>query len=252
MVLYRFEVALKDVRYVVDLPRAGKVTIGRSPRHTICLDDCSVSMDHATLVVSAGSCLISSVNRTIVNGTPISEGELKDGDVLQLGTATMKLFEIPEMAREERGFVAEVHEGGDEARQVYADWLETVGRRDEAMWLRAEISWHARSEPSRELHRAELERLSSRVGAAFRALLSRPRIEACFRSECPREWASLLAGNDERVRHCGVCDTDVRFCDTVQEAQQRSRAGVYGETRFVVDPSRRREEQDLWPRHHLG
>ncbi len=254
MVLFRFEIFLNGKRRVVDLPRAGKVTIGRS-NSDLCLDDSTVSMDHATLLINVGTCLVAdraSVNGTVINGTPISEGELRHGDLLQLGAARLKFIEVPELEGEEGAIVAGVVRGGDEARQVYADWLEARGRTDDAAWLRAEVLLHARSERSREPLRVALERLTPTVGATFRALVSRPRIEACGRPVCPKKWASLPAGNDERVRQCVACDGKVRFCDTVEEAQRRTAAGRPGATALVVDPSRPREAHDLWPLFLIG
>ncbi len=115
MVLFRFEIFLNGKRRVVDLPRAGKVTIGRS-NSDLCLDDSTVSMDHATLLINVGTCLVAdraSVNGTVINGTPISEGELRHGDLLQLGAARLKFIEVPELEGEEGAIVAGVVRGGD-------------------------------------------------------------------------------------------------------------------------------------------
>lgn len=240
---------LNDQRRVVDLPRAGKVTIGRG-RSDLCLADRSVSMEHATLLINVGVCRVidrASVSGTVVNGLAVKEAELVDGDVLALGAATLTLREVPEPGVEERAMLAALHHGGDDARHVFADWLELQGRGDEAAWLRAEIRLHATAEDSRELQRVELERLTAQVGSTFRAQVSRAGIEACFKTGCPRRWESLPLGNDERVRACDLCNGQIWFCDTVEQAQRHVSQGRRGETRVVVDPSRQRAPRDLWP-----
>lgn len=245
---------LNGQRRVVDLPRAGRVTIGRA-RSDLCLADRSVSMDHATLLINVGVCRVidrSSVSGTVVNDRPVKEAELVDGDVLALGVATLTIREVPEPGVEERTMLAAVHQGGDDARHVFADWLELQGRGDEAAWLRAEVRLHATPEDSREPCRVELERLTAHVGSTFRAQVARAGIEACFKAGCPRRWESLPLGNEERVRACGTCNAQVPFCDTVEEGQRRVSLGRRGEARLVVDPSRPRAPRDLWPMTVLG
>jgi pSer/pThr/pTyr-binding forkhead associated (FHA) protein len=68
---------------------AGSIeTIGREPDNTIVLEEASVSRHHAEMIVEGGRTLIrdlQSTTGTFVNGVPITEIELTDGDVIQFG-----------------------------------------------------------------------------------------------------------------------------------------------------------------------
>jgi adenylate cyclase len=67
---------------------SGEVVIGRSPDCQICLKDFGISRNHAKVVVDdAGARLLDlkSKNGTQVNGVPIVEAPLRDGDQILLG-----------------------------------------------------------------------------------------------------------------------------------------------------------------------
>jgi adenylate cyclase len=67
---------------------SGEVVIGRSPECQICLKDFGISRQHAKLVVDANGVRIvdlKSKNGTQVNGVPVVEAPLKDGDRITLG-----------------------------------------------------------------------------------------------------------------------------------------------------------------------
>jgi pSer/pThr/pTyr-binding forkhead associated (FHA) protein len=64
-------------------------TIGRAPLNHIVIDDPAVSVQHAIIARSAGSYRLQdlrSTNGTQVNGVPVSEVELKDGDKIRFGS----------------------------------------------------------------------------------------------------------------------------------------------------------------------
>jgi len=66
----------------------GEVVIGRSPECQVCLKDFGISRQHAKLVVDPKGVRIvdlKSKNGTQVNGVPIVEAPLKDGDRITLG-----------------------------------------------------------------------------------------------------------------------------------------------------------------------
>jgi adenylate cyclase len=66
----------------------GEVVIGRSPECQICLKDFGISRSHAKLVVDEGGVRIvdlKSKNGSQVNGVPVVEAPLKDGDRILLG-----------------------------------------------------------------------------------------------------------------------------------------------------------------------
>jgi adenylate cyclase len=67
---------------------AGEVVIGRSPECQICLKDFGISRSHAKLVVDDNGVRIvdlKSKNGSQVNGVPVVEAPLKDGDRILLG-----------------------------------------------------------------------------------------------------------------------------------------------------------------------
>jgi len=72
-------------RIVVDQPR---MTIGRRPYNDVMLDDLTVSGEHAVLHTSAGESVIhdlQSRNGTLVNGVPVMQRALVDGDRIEIG-----------------------------------------------------------------------------------------------------------------------------------------------------------------------
>lgn len=66
-----------------------RTTIGRNPKASIFLNDQTVSREHAEVISSGIMVLIrdlGSLNGTYVNGLIVDEAELKDGDIVQIGT----------------------------------------------------------------------------------------------------------------------------------------------------------------------
>lgn len=76
--------------------RKASITIGRGPGGVdLVLDDPDVSRKHAVLKASAGGYRLKdleSTNGTTVNGTPVSECELKYGDRVVMGGTEMKFI----------------------------------------------------------------------------------------------------------------------------------------------------------------
>jgi predicted component of type VI protein secretion system len=72
-------------RIVVDRAR---MSIGRRPYNDIMLDDLTVSGEHAVLHTGAGECVIHDLhsrNGTLVNGLPVMQRVLVDGDRIEIG-----------------------------------------------------------------------------------------------------------------------------------------------------------------------
>src|SRR5712692_7956024 len=66
----------------------GEVVIGRSPECQVCLKDFGISRQHAKLIADPSGVRIvdlKSKNGTQVNGVPVVEAPLKDGDRILLG-----------------------------------------------------------------------------------------------------------------------------------------------------------------------
>lgn len=79
-------------RFYLDRPT---LTIGRDPESDIFLNDMTVSRAHAVLETGAGRVGVrdaGSLNGTYVNGICADSAELRDGDILQVGTFQMVFF----------------------------------------------------------------------------------------------------------------------------------------------------------------
>jgi uncharacterized protein (TIGR02996 family) len=119
-----------------------------------------------------------------------------------------------------------------EHRLVYADWLEERGD-PRAAFLRLQVALlrlpHDAPGYDDRLGalRAASERLAS-TQAGWLARLDRTIVENCeisFRFRCPRQWASLQRGDDDRVRYCTSCERQVHYCTTAAEAREHAYAG---------------------------
>lgn len=76
-------------RFILDIP---EVTIGRDPKCEVFLNDRTVSRRHAHLSLQNGHAFIEdlgSLNGTWVDGAIVSQGELRNGSTLQVGTFKM-------------------------------------------------------------------------------------------------------------------------------------------------------------------
>lgn len=72
-------------RIAIDRPR---LTIGRRPYNDVMLDDLTVSGEHAVLLTENGESTIHDLhsrNGTLVNGVPVSQRTLADGDRIEIG-----------------------------------------------------------------------------------------------------------------------------------------------------------------------
>ncbi|MFB6372998.1 MAG: FHA domain-containing protein, partial [Bradymonadaceae bacterium] len=69
-------------------PELSDVTIGRSPGNVVRINQPSVSREHAEIIYENGQCTIrdlDSSNGTYINGTPVQNQVLRDGDRIQVG-----------------------------------------------------------------------------------------------------------------------------------------------------------------------
>ena len=69
-----------------------RLVIGRLTGCDICLADANVSRRHAELVLTGGIWSVrdlGSTNGTFVNGQPVAEAPLADGDVIEVGTTRL-------------------------------------------------------------------------------------------------------------------------------------------------------------------
>lgn len=75
----------------------GALRIGRGLGTDLHLDDMSVSRRHAILLVSSERARVlddRSSNGTYVNGAPVQQAELEDGDVIALGRFLLRYLEL--------------------------------------------------------------------------------------------------------------------------------------------------------------
>jgi len=81
---------------------ASRLTIGRRPYNDVPLDDLTVSGEHAMFRVRNGDCVIhdlNSRNGTLVNGLPIQQRVLVDGDVIDIGIYRIRFEAAADGAR---------------------------------------------------------------------------------------------------------------------------------------------------------
>lgn len=81
---------------------ASRLTIGRRPYNDVPLDDLTVSGEHAMIRVRNGDCVIhdlNSRNGTLVNGLPIQQRVLVDGDVIDIGIYRIRFEAVADGAR---------------------------------------------------------------------------------------------------------------------------------------------------------
>ena len=85
-------------------PELSDVTIGRSPGNVVRINQPSVSREHAEIIYDNGQCTIrdlDSSNGTYINGTPIQNQVLRDGDRVQVGDFPLDYVEPWEEAQQE-------------------------------------------------------------------------------------------------------------------------------------------------------
>ncbi|HEX9547936.1 MAG TPA: FHA domain-containing protein, partial [Acidimicrobiales bacterium] len=69
------------------------VTVGRAPDNDVVVGDPATSGRHGRIEVRAGSFWISdlgSTNGTLINGEPVIEKQLSDGDLITIGQNTIR------------------------------------------------------------------------------------------------------------------------------------------------------------------
>jgi diguanylate cyclase (GGDEF)-like protein len=141
-----------------------RTIVGRSPDAAVRLRDDGISREHAALCVAGGRVTVKdlgSTNGTFVNGVRIQERELRDGDQLTVGEATLLLFTHSE------GLEAGYQRGRFQA--VLRDPATRALRREVFLErLREEISFARRRATPLSLLMWEPDALDARVGKAAR------------------------------------------------------------------------------------
>jgi uncharacterized protein (TIGR02996 family) len=152
------------------------------------------------------------------------------GDVrLEIVPLPFEKLEAPLVARSPREaeLLAAV-DGDDEARLVYADWLEGNGDHAHAELLRTQAAIDGEvDEAVIDAQLARVRQLAASIELPWRARLSKLPIDNCpqFRFKCPRQWSELAPTSADGERFCGACQRTVYYCATITEARARGAEG---------------------------
>lgn len=112
-------------------------------------------------------------------------------------------------------------------------------------------------ELSKQIHQdvpARLQELAATFDPAWLSVVSDPEIEGCgrqtngdwrlrFEIVCDKTWVDLTPTKNQKVRHCGTCNKNVYFCDTLADAREHSQ----DEHCIAVDLGIIRRDGDLNP-----
>jgi uncharacterized protein (TIGR02996 family) len=130
----------------------------------------------------------------------------------------------------------------NDARLVYADWLEERGDPAvaKAEFLRVTVELAAGHGPKgwRKARQKRLQQLAAGLDTDWLAVVSRLAVENCQRKRdeaepglrydirfdflCDRRWEGLRPTDDPAVRFCDGCRQNVHYCDTITEARRHA------------------------------
>jgi uncharacterized protein (TIGR02996 family) len=200
-----------------------------------------ISAHHARLVLKDTKYILVATKTS--SGVWVNQRKLKAPTVVKL-TDTLTLgdvrIEIVPLAFETLGartlVARDAKEGellaavddADEARLVYADWLEGNGDHAHAELLRTQHAIDGEvDEAAIDARLARVRELAASIELPWRARLSKLPIDNCpqFRFKCPRQWSELTPTSADGERFCGSCQRTVYFCATIDEARSRGAKG---------------------------
>ncbi len=201
------------------------------------LADSTVSSPHARLTLGHGGILIEDLGSIL--GTYVDDERVTRPTAVEIGQWIRVGETILQLTLGERVPVANLDESrpetpeehaflntlranpaDDEARAVYADWLEANGFPVASRYLRLELVDAVDVQTSEVVGRTTFI-----TKPAWRAVVSRGPIGGCDRrAACPRHWHALPADSRELVRSCAGCRRDVFYCVNYQGVAQRGAA----------------------------
>lgn len=236
----------------------GEANIGSAASSDLRLEP-PVEEHHARMLLRDGRLIVVDLGtaggtfvdgRRLVRATIVREGQsVMVGDwIVRPDTDDRASPPLPPRGpREQAMLEALIANPADDAlRQVYGDWLEENGRAKEAEVLALEIAirdGEGRVDDA-ELGRLgyRLRKLAGEVPFAWRAVVTRPRIESCPRAEvCPRSWDRLAPTPSLLFRSCPACRMQVQLVETMDLARRR----VSQNERVAVDVALERYSRDL-------
>jgi len=175
-----------------------EATIGRLASNDVQLPRGNISKRHARIVRRDDTILVvdlKSTNGTYVNGRRITAPfVVQECDTIYIGNyriavhgddlePTIERLLPPYLARDpvEQRLLTEIAQRDDDARIVYADWLEDRGELDRAEFLRIqqEIVGSSPDEPRFEELTSRLRALAASLDLSWRMRVARPPVELC-------------------------------------------------------------------------
>jgi uncharacterized protein (TIGR02996 family) len=231
--------------------RARTLTVGaiEAGACNVVLSDPTVSPIHARIELGDGKIVVEDLGSstgTRINGELVTgPTEAREGDLIMIGETVLRFSataRAPLPPGVEQELLAALHAdpSDDDARMVYADWLEQHDRIPRAELVRLELARDGESTEARGEADARRRALSPSAGKDVRVAISRTEIENCnvdFEVRCPKRWSSLTPTGDSAVRHCSACDKPVHYCVDLDEIRRhaRERACVAFDAALVRD-----------------
>jgi uncharacterized protein (TIGR02996 family) len=162
---------------------------------------------------------------------------VRESDTIKLGDVQLQIVTLPFETLGDRKLVARdakeaellaAVDEADEARLVYADWLEGNGDHAHAELLRIQQTLAGEvDEVVIAARTARVRELAAAIELPWRARMSKLPIDNCpqFRFKCPRQWSELTPTERDGERFCGSCVRTVYYCATIDEARERGAEG---------------------------
>jgi uncharacterized protein (TIGR02996 family) len=181
---------------------------------------------------------------------------LYDGAEIAVGSYTVVVAGLRDTREPvEQALIAAIVAGDAPSRMVYADWLETRGELASAEFLRLQeilAAIDATDSDGRERFQRGVRRLRDLAGgldSSWRHLVARPAVEGCrkvaFDFQCKQDWGTLIETKDPNIRRCAMCNDNVHYTETIDEARELASQGRC----VVVDLVQLRRPGDLERRH---
>jgi uncharacterized protein (TIGR02996 family) len=150
----------------------------------------------------------------------------------------------------ERSFLdaIEINPRDDDARAVYGDWLDENGRRDEAEFLRAQLTIKTLTPDDARFQELSttMREIAPKLSPEWRRTVAQPPLENCglqFEIKCPKRWDALAPTASPTERFCDSCNRNVHYASTAAEARRL----VLANHCVVVDIAAQRYPNDLRP-----
>jgi len=217
-----------------------EITIGRVATDII-LAAAGIARRHARIFVEHGQAFVEDLagtSGTLVNGVRIAAAaRVETDDRVEIGPYALSVeLVLPTVRDPDRGepieaeLLAAIARHDDDARLIYADWLEERGEATRAEFLRVQQALVAmRGEDAGfGALASRLRELAATIDAHWRQLVARPPVERCpleFEFQCPKEWGALDTTDAASVRFCRSCHSHVFYCTDLETARGHASRG---------------------------